>query len=250
MQQAPAFMAALKRSLKAKGVTYKDVATHLEISEASVKRLFAAGTLSLSRVGAILDGFDLTFGEIAKIAQPGSRRDYDMLTFEQESVLAADPKLFAFFHLVIFGVPLAKIHEAYTFTAKDTARFVSLLRDLGLIVIQERDRLRPTISRNLKWLDDGPLREVYESRVQAEFLGTKFNGEGELFAFSTLSLSASSQAMAKRRLRRLLQELEEMSAVDTLLPPLQARPAGLLIACRPFAFSAVSDYRKRRGRNS
>jgi transcriptional regulator with XRE-family HTH domain len=41
MSQASQLIAALKRVLKARGLTYADVAAHLGLSEASVKRQFS-----------------------------------------------------------------------------------------------------------------------------------------------------------------------------------------------------------------
>ena len=40
----------LKRQLKAQGMTYRDVARALDVSETSVKRLFASGRFTLERV--------------------------------------------------------------------------------------------------------------------------------------------------------------------------------------------------------
>ena len=50
MRQTLAIHAALKRLLKARGRTYAEAATVLELSEASVKRLFARGELALDRI--------------------------------------------------------------------------------------------------------------------------------------------------------------------------------------------------------
>jgi len=50
MGQRTQIVAELKRALRARGLTYAQVAKHLQLSEASVKRLFAAGDLSLERL--------------------------------------------------------------------------------------------------------------------------------------------------------------------------------------------------------
>ena len=53
MAQRIQIVAELKRALRARGITYAQVARHLELSEASVKRLFAAGDFSLERLDRI-----------------------------------------------------------------------------------------------------------------------------------------------------------------------------------------------------
>ena len=52
MAQSVALMDALKRELRARRITYARVAQHLDLSEATVKRLFAQNELSLQRIDA------------------------------------------------------------------------------------------------------------------------------------------------------------------------------------------------------
>ena len=51
--RAAALVEALKRMLKAKGLTYADVASAIALSEASVKRMFARGDFPLQRLEEI-----------------------------------------------------------------------------------------------------------------------------------------------------------------------------------------------------
>ena len=48
-RESKLLVSALKRCLKMKGVTYKDLAKLMNLSESSVKRLFASNNLSLQR---------------------------------------------------------------------------------------------------------------------------------------------------------------------------------------------------------
>ncbi len=49
MSQSAALVATLKQALRAQGKTYVDVAEALDLSVASVKRLFAQNSFSLER---------------------------------------------------------------------------------------------------------------------------------------------------------------------------------------------------------
>ena len=49
MAEAAAFVEGLKRHLKARKMTYAEVAKSLRVSEASVKRMFSKGTFTLDR---------------------------------------------------------------------------------------------------------------------------------------------------------------------------------------------------------
>src|SRR5690554_7972479 len=62
MAQTSAIVSELKRQLRAHGLTYQDVAQALELSEASVKRLFSDRQFSLKRLDQIcgLMGMEIT----------------------------------------------------------------------------------------------------------------------------------------------------------------------------------------------
>ena len=55
MAERDVIVAELKRALRERGHTYAAVANKLELSVASVKRLFAGGDLSLKRVEQICE---------------------------------------------------------------------------------------------------------------------------------------------------------------------------------------------------
>jgi hypothetical protein len=48
-RESKLLVSALKRCLKLKGLTYKDLSLSINLSESSVKRLFASNNLSLQR---------------------------------------------------------------------------------------------------------------------------------------------------------------------------------------------------------
>ena len=62
MQETEQMLQFLRRRLKAQGITQKDLALKLNVSEASVKRMFAGENLSLARLEQVcqLIGLDLT----------------------------------------------------------------------------------------------------------------------------------------------------------------------------------------------
>ena len=57
---------AMKAELKACGVTYADLARELDMSESSVKRIFAKGDMPLSRIDEVLRVIKMDFAELAR----------------------------------------------------------------------------------------------------------------------------------------------------------------------------------------
>lgn len=83
MQQTSALISVLKRSLKEHGVTYADLTKPLELSEASIKRLFADESFSLKRLDKVCAHIGLNMSELfTKLEQ---NMDYlSELTVDQE----------------------------------------------------------------------------------------------------------------------------------------------------------------------
>ena len=72
-------VATLKRELKARGKTYRDVAAALNMSEASVKRLFASERFSVERLAEISELLGYTLAELLQAAA-SSVPELDTLT--------------------------------------------------------------------------------------------------------------------------------------------------------------------------
>lgn len=245
MQQSASFLCALKRCLKARGLTYADLASRLDLSEASVKRVFAEGTLTLERIGQVLDILEMSFLDVAKLSASLGKPQPDVLTYDQESILATDPKLFAVFHLVLFGKTLNDIVDTYDLSRKEAERHLATLEEIGLI---ERlaHKIKVLSGKAVTWRDDGPLRNAYKGQLLNEFLNDDFGGARELTSFMMRSLSPGSQALINRKLDLLKHEIEELSAIDAVALKGKTQTTALLVAMRPFSFSIVGSLKKRR----
>src|SRR3989442_4847708 len=62
------FVEALKKCLRARGITYAALARELRISEASVKRMFSRSSFTLSRIEEIPAALDLDLHEAARMS--------------------------------------------------------------------------------------------------------------------------------------------------------------------------------------
>ena len=58
------FVDALKQSVRARGLTYAELARRLRLSEASVKRMFSRGTFTLARIEEVLAAVELDLYQV------------------------------------------------------------------------------------------------------------------------------------------------------------------------------------------
>jgi DNA-binding Xre family transcriptional regulator len=67
MRQTNLIVETLKRELRKQGIRYKEVAKKLELSEASVKRLFAERSFTLTRLAQVCELLNLEFSDLVHV---------------------------------------------------------------------------------------------------------------------------------------------------------------------------------------
>jgi transcriptional regulator with XRE-family HTH domain len=245
MPAASRFVEALKRSVRARGLTYAELARRLRISEASVKRMFSRGSFTLARVEEVLAAVELDLYEVARMSRGGAAGPAQ-LTHEQELGLAGDERLLAVFWLLLNGWSFEEILEGFAVTRTELTIAFARLEKLKLIEWGPRERARLLVPRDFLWRAGGPAKKAYARRAMAEFLQARFDAPLELIRFEPRELSAESAATLKRKLDQLLAEFGEMAEADSALPASRRVPIAMLAACRPWQFSALNALKRRK----
>lgn len=246
MTQPSHVVEAAKRALRERGLTYADVAEALGLSEASVKRLFAQGTLSLHRLGAIAELMEMDLADLVRIAEtidPAPRQ----ISYDQERYLVERPKLLAMFFWLLNDLDLDTIIEHFQVDRPEGIRLLRELEELGLVERRPHDRVRLRVSRYLAWRRDGPIRHFIDERVLREFLSGDFDGPGESYHFISAMLSSEALERLHREIERLVRAFNERVEQDSHIPPDRRHGTSLLIALRPWAFSLFSEYSREPG---
>jgi AraC-like DNA-binding protein len=244
MPLALRFVDALKKCLRARGMTYAALARELRLSEASVKRLFSRGTFTLSRIEEILRVLELDLVEVARMSR-GAEDQAAELSLEQETLLASDERLLSVFWLLLNGWSFHDIVEDFEITRTELTLALAKFDRARLIDWDAGERVRLRVAKDFVWRAGGPVKKAYGLRVTEEFLRSRFSGPLELLRFEARDLSPTSAAMLRRRLERLAAEFNELAEVDSTLPARRREGVGLLLACRPWAFSAMLALRRR-----
>ena len=103
MQESQVLTATLKRCLRASSLTYSDVAKALELSEASIKRVFSEGTFTVQRLERICAMMDMRIGDLCRLADKLHSELSTTLSLEQETVLVESPELLRYFYRLLSG---------------------------------------------------------------------------------------------------------------------------------------------------
>lgn len=241
-QETRLMLAALKRCLKMKGITYRDLAPRMNLSESSVKRLFAGGNFSMRRFEQVCRLLGMSMFDVSKMAMEKSGApDPRTLSDEQERELARSPELLIGFHLVQNGWEFGQIVDAFSWSESELIRICARLDRLGLIELLPGNRFKSLIAGGIRWRKDGAVRARYQKQVFAEFLDDGFDADGQFLEFEILELSPASVTLLTRKLELLLREVGELAAVDNSLHPRDKLSTGLLLALRPWVYSRAID---------
>ena len=245
MSASAALIDTLKRELRALGVTYAAVAKTLNMSEASVKRMFSRKDFSLKRLDRVLELAGL---ELAELARSLERRErlVSRLTPEAERAIVADKKLMLVALRALSQWPLERITRTYTLSESECIRLFARLDRLGVIRLLPGNRYRLLLSRTFSWLPDGPIQQFFKGQAQSEYFRTRFDGPDELMLFVTGRLSKSSREAMLVRLRRVANEFADSHNDDMRRPFEECTGMNMLLAIRPWELSAFSELRRKK----
>lgn len=244
MSAAQTLVRNIRSVLRERGITYKQLAELLDLSEPTVKRDLSRGDFSLGRLDRICEVLELSLAEL--IDNGSANASLQELSEAQERALVQDPQLLLLTYLIVNEWKLAEITATYDF---DEGRLVSLLLRLdALRIVDFRPprRVKKLTARNFAWRREGPVREFFLARVAGEFLRGAFDGIGDEFRFLSGMLSMASRTRMKTAIGRLAQEFDELARQDARLPLPERDGFSLMLGLRQWEFSEFTRLRRAR----
>ncbi len=243
MSQTRLIVNTLKRELRKQGITYKQVAQKLDLSEASVKRLFAENSFTLSRLGEICELLQLEISDLIHQME----KDMDLvqqLTREQEAELVSDMKLLLMAYFLMNKLEFEDIIRIYDISETEGIRLLARLDRMKIIELQPGNRVKLMISKNFQFIPGGPFQRFYEKRVQAEFFGSSFNDAGEFRLFLSGMFSRDANAEIVRKIKRLAEDAHELKEDSEALPLEERFGCTLIMAIRPWEPQLFDELRR------
>jgi transcriptional regulator with XRE-family HTH domain len=245
MAHSSALVDALKRELKARGITYARVAKEVRMSEASIKRMFSQKNFTLARLDQICQVARLEVTDLLRQADRGEDL-LSQLTYEQETHIAADTRLLLVAICALNHWTLAQILATYEISKAECIKLLAQLDRLGIIRLLPNNKIRPLVTRAFSWLPDGPIQRYFNSQVQENFFRSSFDRPGELLLLVNGMLSKASAASMISRLHHVAQEFRDLHNEDVRLPFGERSAMSLLVAVRRWELKAFHDLRRRR----
>jgi DNA-binding Xre family transcriptional regulator len=243
MDASRQLLQSIRALLRQRGMTYRELAGALGVSEPTIKRDFSRGDFALSRLDRICAMLEVSLEEL--VGSGGAGNALTQLSEQQERALVREPRLLLLTYLLVNDW---KFGEITTTFAMDENLLVSLLLRLDALKIvnyRPPNRVKKLTARNFAWRKEGPVHEFFLTRVAPEFLRAKFEEPGDELRFIGGTLSAASLARMKVSMSQLADEFEELARQDARLPLALRDGCSALLALRKWEFSEFTRLRRR-----
>lgn len=233
----------LKKELRKQGINYKQVAQTLDLSEASVKRLFAESAFTLARLEQICELLNLQISDLIHEMEKNVELT-DQLTLEQEKELVADVKLLLMAHFLMNKLEFEDIIRIYDISETEGIRLLAKLDRMKIIELQPGNRVRLMISKHFRLLPGGPIQRFYEKVVQGEFFDSHFDGNGEFRVYVSGMFSRQANAEIIRKLKHLAEDAHQLRDDSDALPLDERYGCSLIMAIRPWEVGVFDKLRR------
>lgn len=245
MSRAIAVLDALKHVLKQQGVTYAQLAAALNLSEASIKRLFVSKQITLHRLEQICDAINYDMEELFDLVAE-SHRTVTELTEQQEQELVDNLKLMLVGFRLFNHYTFEDILRDYDITETEGIQLLAQLDRMGIIDLLPNNRVRMRLARTFSWLKDGPIQRFFERRVQSNFFEVSFSKYNELRLVLNGMLSEHSNQILQQRMQRLASEYESLVKEDKKIDLRKRHGTTLVLAIRPWEVEVFAQFRRRK----
>lgn len=243
MSETAAMVNGLKRILKMRRINYAHVAQALDLSEATVKRMFSKNEFSLQRFEQVCRLAEVTVAELAR--EVDNEKNYiSQLTEEQERRVVGNTRLFIVAVCVLNHLTLEQIIAIYDLSEAECIQLLLELDRIRFLQLLPNNRIKLLVSRTFSWRPNGPILQYVKETGAEDYFRSRFDGLGEHVTLINALLSPASSAQIISRLKRIGREFAEMHDDDKHLPLGERRPASLLLAIRPWEPEAFKKLRR------
>ena len=237
---------ALKRLLRGQGMTYRDLAGRLKMSEAAVKRMFSLRAMSLQRLEQICDVLDIGLPELAAESVRG-RASMAELSEAQEKALVSDPALLLALFLSLNRWRQQDVLSQFNFSEPQWTGLLVKLDRLGIIELQPGNRARALTARNFRWRRDGPMERYFREKLLSDYFADAFDGEQDGLFLLSGSLSLEGAKQMRQRLEELVKEFDALLIRDASLSANERIGVSLVLAQKPWLLQLFQGYRRALG---
>ncbi len=248
MAQVDALVDSLKAALKSHNLKYRDVAEALELSEASIKRLFSSRNFSLQQVQQVCLMMGMEISDLVQLMTERQSRLQE-LSDEQEEEIVRDPGFLIITVCVLNRWTFEDILSHYTFSEHEVVQKLARLDRLKIIELLPKNRIKLLVAPNFSWRKNGPIQQFFLNTIEKELFNAQFDKPDHKLVVLNGMLSGQSNGELQKKIERLAREFDQLNNADAGLPLDERQGYTLVVALRNWQYEQLFRYRRLPGKN-
>jgi DNA-binding Xre family transcriptional regulator len=244
VSQIDLMLSCVKKALKQRGISYAQVAVHLQLTEASVKRLFSQKQFTMQRLEQVCQLMQLELADLLQLMSE-QQQQVQQLSYEQEEEITGDLTLLLVAVSVLNRWSMQDILDWYQLSEHECIRKLAQLDRLKLIELLPNNKIRLRVSANFSWREGGPIQRFFQQKIAQEFFQARFNSKAECLLVLNGMLSVAGNDEFQRKLRRLASEFNELNRQEASLPLAQRNGVSIVLAMRDWRFGLFKPLLKK-----
>lgn len=234
----------IKKRMKERGLTYKDLAKALGIAESSLKRSFSKTLFTIERIDQICAILNLSLEDLGK--PDISKFQVEFLSDEQEDFLASDEKSFVVFYLLVSGFTFDSISNKFIFGRNDLQKIFLNLDKMSLIKLYENNRAIACVGQGIWWKLEGPLSKKYGAMIRSDFFNSRFDKANEHAWLTAGNISRESLMTLQKKQDKIISAFQDFVELDSHLPLREKINLTFMAGLRPWTLPPVMEYKKKK----
>ncbi|KGP62893.1 hypothetical protein EP47_07775 [Legionella norrlandica] len=244
MSEINDLFALVKQQLRLQGITYKILADKLQLSEASIKRMFSNEELTLCRLERICSCIDMTLSELFALLEKKKIR-IRHLSESQEMELVSELELLLVAICILNHWTFDDILKFYTLSESTLIRYAARLDRMKIIELLPGNRFKHLVDPDFHWIPDGPIQRFFQQTIQSDFFTSHFEKPTELLLVRSGMLSEQDNQLFQQAMIKTANEFVALCR-ETIDVPIEKRQGtAFVMAIRPWV-PQIFDYLKRK----
>jgi transcriptional regulator with XRE-family HTH domain len=211
---------ALRRMLKEKKISYRELAKRVDLSEGTIKNMFHFRDASVQRLIDISRAIGVPFPDLISAAYSQNTREFSF-TEAQESFFSENPEHYNFFREVFFNRKNSEeVRSEHGLTQKTLNRYLRDLESQGLLERLVGGKIHFNFSGRLKWRHGGPWMRKYfrnYSRKIADEILEHPESEDHFCSFSFATLSRTNRDLFYLEVQQIAEKYKDVSYKEHLV---------------------------------
>ncbi len=243
MAQSLHLINTLKKALKGHGLTYADIAKKINMSEASIKRMFSEKNFSLKRLEELCQCMDLEISDLLSLMKE-DEQNISQLSEGQEKEIVNDLTLLLVTVCVLNRWSLNDIMSHYKISETEGIQYLAKLDRLKIIELLPKNKIKLLVASNFTWIENGPIQQFFQSKVEKDFFNTRFKKANERLFVINGMLAENSNAVFQKKMEKLIKEFNDLNDSDAGLPIDARHGTTVVMAIRQWEYGLFEHIRK------